>query len=371
MYIDVPKRAHERRRKKEGDGMEPTKKMLIMYILEILQKYSDAQHTLSQKDIREKLWDDYGMDAERKAIKRNLQNLIDMGYDIEYNEVTRMTPNPKTGKMEENTVTSDYYLERDFTDAELRLLIDGLLFSSHIPYSQLKKLVSKLEGLSNKYFEAHVKHIHAVPHDQPQSPSLFYTIETLDDAISRKRKVTFAYGEYGTDKKLHKRLKEDGTVRQYVVSPYQMAARDGRYYLICNNDEFDNAANYRVDRIMDIRILRDEPIRPFRELTTSSGRKLDLAQYMDEHIYMWSSDTSRVRFRITKSRLNSVFDHFGKDVTFEKETEDEVEVSARVTEAAMLQFAKNYAPYVVVLEPASLVEEIKEDVRKTLKAYGE
>ena len=34
--------------------MEPTKKMLIMYILEILQKYSDAQHTLSQKDIREK-----------------------------------------------------------------------------------------------------------------------------------------------------------------------------------------------------------------------------------------------------------------------------------------------------------------------------
>ena len=350
--------------------MEPTKKMLIMYILDILKRYSDADHTLSQKDIREILERDYDMKAERKAIKRNLQNLIDMGYEIEYEETTRMTPDPKTGELEESVITSDYYLERDFTDAELRLLIDGLLFSSHIPYGQLKKLVGKLEGLSNKYFEAHVKHIHAVPQDQPQTPALFYTIEVLDDAISRKRKVAFAYAEYGTDKKLHKRTREDGKVREYVVSPYQMAARDGKYYLICNNDEFDDAANYRVDRIVDIRILNDEPIRPFADLTNTSGQKLDLGKYMDEHIYMWSSDTSRVRFRIEKSRLNSVFDHFGKDITFEKETEDEVEVSARVTEAAMLQFAKNYAPYVVVLSPASLVEEIKEDIRKTLKAYG-
>ena len=118
-------------------------------------------------------------------------------------------------------------------------------------------------------------------------------------------------------------------------------------------------------------ILNDEPIRPFADLTNTSGQKLDLGKYMEEHIYMWSSDTSRVKFRIKKSRLNSVFDHFGKDITFTKDDGDEVEISARVTEAAMAQFAKNYAPHVVVLEPASLVEQIKEDARKTLEAYGE
>ena len=36
--------------------------------------------------------------------------------------------------MEENELWSDYYLKREFTDGELRLLIDGLLFSKHIPY---------------------------------------------------------------------------------------------------------------------------------------------------------------------------------------------------------------------------------------------
>lgn len=31
----------------------PPKKLLILYILDILQKYTDSDHRLSQKDIRE------------------------------------------------------------------------------------------------------------------------------------------------------------------------------------------------------------------------------------------------------------------------------------------------------------------------------
>ena len=74
--------------------MEPTKKMLIMNILEILRRYTDSEHTLSQKDILEILEKEYEMKAERKAVRRNIQNLIDMGYEIEYSESIRMVPNP-------------------------------------------------------------------------------------------------------------------------------------------------------------------------------------------------------------------------------------------------------------------------------------
>ena len=42
--------------------------------------------------------------------------------------------------MEESTILSDFFLEREFEDSELRLLIDGLLFSTHLPYSQCKGL---------------------------------------------------------------------------------------------------------------------------------------------------------------------------------------------------------------------------------------
>ena len=151
------------------DSMQP-KKLLIINILDILKKYTDENHRLSQKEIAKILEREYNMVADRKAIKRNLMNLIEFGSEfgceIDYSVTVRMieTTN-KDGEKElvESEILSDFYLVRDFTDAELRLLIDSLLFSKHIPYSQCKELIEKIEGLSNKYFSAKVKHICNLP----------------------------------------------------------------------------------------------------------------------------------------------------------------------------------------------------------------
>lgn len=144
---------------------------------------------------------------------------------------------------------------RDFTDAELRLLIDSLLFSKHIPYSQCKELIEKLEGLSNKYFKAKVKHIRTLPLNMPSNKQIFYNIDVLDEAISKGKQVKFAYNDFGVDKKLHPRLNGEGVVRRYVINPYQMAAANGRYYLLANYDKYNNISHYRVDKISEIKIL--------------------------------------------------------------------------------------------------------------------
>ena len=171
----------------------PLKKLIIMNILDILRRYSDEDHRLSQKDIVDILKTEYEMTVERKSVRRNIMNLMDCGYEIEYSESVRMVPNSKTGELEESYIWSDFYLVRDFTDGELRLLIDSLLFSKHIPYSQCKELVEKLEGLSNTYFRSRVKHIRTMPENAPENKQLFYTIEILDEAITRSRKVSFHY----------------------------------------------------------------------------------------------------------------------------------------------------------------------------------
>lgn len=206
---------------------KPPKKLLPMLILDILRKYTDEEHKLSQRDIRDILRDEYDMTADRKSVRRNLGTLMEMGWPIEYSEAIRMTPNTKTGESEETTVISDLYLEREFTDSELRLLIDSLLFSRYIPYNQCKELVGKLEGLSSRYFHVHVRHICTMSETLPRNPQLFYTIELLDEAISKSRKVAFAYLEYGMDKRQHRKRRVDGSVREYVVSPYQMVAKEG------------------------------------------------------------------------------------------------------------------------------------------------
>lgn len=78
------------------------KKMIILYILDILRKYTDADHRLSQREIEDILRTEYNMPADRKAVRRNLMNLIDSGYNIEYSESVRMVPNAKTGELEES-----------------------------------------------------------------------------------------------------------------------------------------------------------------------------------------------------------------------------------------------------------------------------
>ncbi|SES94001.1 Predicted DNA-binding transcriptional regulator YafY, contains an HTH and WYL domains [Pseudobutyrivibrio sp. C4] len=345
-----------------------SKKLSLFNTLEILKKYTDENHRLTQAELLDLLKQDYDMEIDRRTIKSNLMDLIELGYEIESQETTRMIRNEKTGEVEESTIMSSFYLVRDFSKPELRLLIDSLLFSKHLPYSQCKELVTKLESLSNKYFRSNMSYISTMPEDKTNNKQIFYNIDVLDEAISKGRKVSFKYLEYGTDKEQHVKLNQEGDERVYVVSPYQMVAKEGKYYLICNYDAYDDISNYRVDRIAKIQIL-DAKAKPFENLKWSKGQRLNLAEYMKNHVYMYASDDSTVCFRIIKSMISDVIDMFGKDVQFYDETEDSVCVRVNVNESAMIQFAQSYAPDVEILEPLSLREEVKKKLREGYRVY--
>ena len=370
----------ERRAKSMSDIH--TKKLLILYILDILQKYTDEEHRLSQKEIQDILKKEYEMPVDRKAIKRNLLNLIEYGSSIEYREVSRKEIFRKKsvvsdedsldledkGIPEDDLLWTDFYLKQKFTNEELRLLIDSLLFSKHIPYSQAKKLITKLESLSNIYFKSRSQYIYPLPVDRTDNKQVFYNISILDEAIRKKQKVLFEYAEYHTDKKMHLKKREDGSVREYVVTPYQMAVQEGKYYLICNYDKYDDISNYRVDRIRNIQVL-EEKGKPFETLKWSGHQPMNLNEYMKEHVYMYSSENAFVKFRIVKAMISDVIDLFGKGVNFSEETDTHVSVSVHVNERAAEQFAKNYAPDVVILQPKRLRDKLRYDLKKAWEAY--
>lgn len=370
----------ERRAKSMSDIH--TKKLLILYILDILQKYTDEEHRLSQKEIQDILKKEYEMPVDRKAIKRNLLNLIEYGSSIEYREVSRKEIFRKKsvvsdkdsldledkGIPEDDLLWTDFYLKQKFTNEELRLLIDSLLFSKHIPYSQAKKLITKLESLSNIYFKSRSQYIYPLPVDRTDNKQVFYNISILDEAIRKKQKVLFEYAEYHTDKKMHLKKREDGSVREYVVTPYQMAVQEGKYYLICNYDKYDDISNYRVDRIRNIQVL-EEKGKPFETLKWSGHQPMNLNEYMKEHVYMYSSENAFVKFRIVKAMISDVIDLFGKGVNFSEETDTHVSVSVHVNERAAEQFAKNYAPDVVILQPKRLRDKLRDDLKKAWEAY--
>ena len=167
------------------DNFEP-KKLALIRILQILQRYSDAKHPLKQEDIADILQRDYGTQIERKAIGRNISLLTEAGFEIE------------------STRDGSYLAERDFEDAELRLLIDSVLSSRHVTANHSRALVDKLCSLSNKYFRSHVKNVYSVDEwNKTDNVALFYNIEIIDEAIEKNRQVTFEFNKYGVDKKLH------------------------------------------------------------------------------------------------------------------------------------------------------------------------
>lgn len=348
-------------------GSRP-KKMMNMYIYDILRRNTDAKHPMTQREIQKRLKNEYDMVVDRKAIKANLEDLINDGsYNIEYSTRVRLTHNRLTGEIEKNDVLSSFYYNAVFTDSELRLLMDSVLFSKSIPTANKKELLVKLKDLSNKYFKFSTANIQFYESaDREINKELFYTIEILDEAITKGLQVKFLYNEYGTDKKLHRRLNENGEVREYIINPYTMVANGGKYYLICNYDKFDDISHYRIDRISDISVL-DTPVKPRNQVNGLVG--LNVANYMQEHIFMFGGKSIRAKFEMPKYLISDVLDSFRSNVDFKDLGNDKVLASVKINENDMRYWARLYASQIKITEPKELVEMCKQDMVNALALY--
>lgn len=320
------------------------KKMINMYILEILKKYSDCEHHLKQQDIINLIKRDYNIDTERKAISVNISRLTEFGYDI--------------------VRQNGYYLrEREFDDSELRLLVDSVLFSKNIPTSQAKDLIEKLQGLSSKYFSMKVKHVsnlNAIGHTS--NKQFFYNIEILDEAIDKELQVKFTYNKYGEDKKLHPRR-----LTKTLFNPYQIVASNGRYYVIGNVDKYDDVVYYRLDKITDITVLETSAKPKDKVIGLENG--FNLPKHMAEHIYMFNGETRKVLFKIDKSRFDDVVDWFGNDFQIRNSTDKYYLISVDVNINAMYYWALQYGAYVEILSPTELRENLGNTINKMCEKY--
>ena len=321
-----------------------SKKMLNMLILEILKEYTDAEHRLTQQQIIDKLKLFYDMDCDRRSIRNNIRSLQEMGYEIVTN-------------------SGCYLAEREFDDAELRMLIDSVLFSKNLSRAQAKRLIDKLKGFGNRHFHAKVSHVSTLPElFHTDNKQVMLALDVLNDAIDEKCKVSFIYNSYGTDFKLHPKRKEP-----YIVNPYQLVANNGRYYLIGNYDKYDNLSHYRLDRITSITKL-SEKTKPKKEIQEFS-QGWSLPAHMAEHIYMFSGDSVTVKFLTYPDMMDSLIDWFGKGFQIEEKDNGQILVTVKCNEAAMKYWALQFGEYVEIKEPARLRAAVKEAALRMAEKY--
>ena len=312
------------------NSFEP-KKLAILRILQILYKYSDVNHPLTQEDIAKYLSNDYGIVLERKSIGNNIALLRDeAGFDI---------VSEKRGS----------YLDgREFEDSELKLLIDSVLYSRYIMPKHAKDLIEKLSALGSRDFAKNLKTSYIIDHFHDRTFSvLFNTIDMLEE--------------------LHHVWDE-----KVVVNPYRLVSREGNYYLVCSYVDEDRLVNTRVEYISDIE-LTDIPRRPIEEM-----EKGDVAidNYLNAHPKMSNGSIVTVKMRVMRCIFDKLIENFGKDFTVE-EIKDEkiakfyVNVTLRANSWDIHRFALEYLGYITVLSPEWIIKKIKFYIKEGHEDYFE
>lgn len=327
---------------KNMESFEP-KKLALLRILQILETYTDFNHPLTHDEIVKKLYNDYNITVERKAIGRNIALLQDSGYDIE------------------TTKKGSYLNSRLFEDSELRLLSDSVLASRHIAATQSKRFIEKIASLSNKYFKAHIKNVYSVNEwNKSENVALFYNIDIIDEAVEKELRVKFDYNKYGADKKLHRSA-------THIVSPFQMILHNQRYFLMALQEKWQHINFFRLDRITNIEILTDKAT----PLRTIDGYKngIEYKRFSSSLPYMFSDEPEQIRFSIEEEwMIDQIVDWFGFDFKAEKE-DKKIIITVKASPHAMEYWAMQYLNNVEVISPQILRDRIAKNLQNALKKY--
>lgn len=321
-----------------------SKKALPLIILEILQKYSDENHRLSQRDIEQYLSEKYDLEVDRRSVKRGITDLIDLGLNIQYTEYTRNVRDKRSGIADEQAMLTDFYLERDFCDCEIRLLIDEILDSKYIPSRQRRELISKLEGLSSVYFRKGNNIIMVAPESDDNDNQLFYTIEMLEEAISASCMVNFKYKTFvaGSDGKIICRKMEER------VFPADMYMENGLYTMSCYT-ELGDIITFRIDYISDVKIIEN------RIMKTRKAK---------------SEKTDIVKFVTSDENLGAFVEEFGMHNLRVYKDGDEMIVKVKTNKKNALSFAIYNSANVDIVSPESYRNYVTGILKNGLSRYA-
>ena len=304
-------------------------------LLEILREYSDEKNILQMKDIISKMNTIYGIHPDRRTVYSAAALLIDLGYDI--------------SMYEENGV--GYYLRgRELEQSEVLLLTDAVYSFPFIPAKQSEQLIRKLQkqlSINQR------KHLTVVRQEKKtDNKQVFFNIELLDEAITTGKQVQFTYLQYELDKKLYPRRE-----KPYTVNAYGMVYMNEHYYLICSLVSFPKIALYRIDRMKDIKIIDIDCIKQF-----------DNKKAVADAIYGFAGEPEHIVMHCDKLILNDVIDKFGSDIHLSELDDNKFSASFDVPPHGVKFWALQYLPYVEVIEPKWLRNEIIESVKQN--KYG-
>ena len=321
-------------------------KLKLLYLLDILNKYTDDEHFITMQEIVKKLAD-CGVNAERKTLYNDLEELRTYGIDV-------------IG--EKDGLGYNYHIgNRKFELAELKLLVDAVQSSRFITKAKSKELIKKLNDLTSKYHAEELNHqVFVAGRVKTMNESIYYNVDLIHTAISEDVKIRFRYFMWNENKK--QVYRRNGAY--YSVSPWGLTWDDENYYLIGYDDEYEAIRYYRVDKMKKI-VLSDE-----KREGRDSFKSVDMAVYSKKRFGMSDGEETEVELLCDNNMAGVIIDRFGKNTPFVKQ--DEEHFVALVSVAVSIQFlgwVMSLGDGVKIVGPESVVLQMQDEVKRLKTAY--
>ena len=229
----------------------------------------------------------------------------------------------------------------------------------------LKYLLSKKDFLPVKnYQDAMCKIMSDIPNSQKNPVSIYSRFplsitadelklryDLLSIAIAKKQRVKIVYTSKSNKDHIH------------IIHPYKLFLYADSWFVLANKEGLEKVLYYKINRIKDIEVLINQP--SFRIPLYYKE-----SDYLDEFGMKNNGDWIQVKF-LVKNNANIMLNEriYGKDQKIEQISDNSSIVTCKMQDLEIVAFFLGWGSNCEVLEPASLKERLKEEIKKMQSIY--
>ncbi|WP_446787122.1 helix-turn-helix transcriptional regulator [Macellibacteroides fermentans] len=269
--------------------MDMYAKLRPLYLMQILKERTDEDNYLTTTQLCDILKRNYGLDTHRTTIKSDIEVLQRAGFSVD----------------ERRSTQNQYrYIDREFEIAELKIIIDAIASSKFITEEKSSELIKKVTTLAGASKARDLKRNVVVDgRGKIENKQIFYIIDTINDAINQRKKISFRKVEYNIKKE---RVLHNGG-ETYMFSPYSLVWDGDYYYIVGYSDKYQTIGSHRVDRIAELPTILDESAVP-------PPIGFDVSKYIRTTFRMYNAPRVEVELLCDNSVMDAIIDRFGPNV---------------------------------------------------------
>ncbi len=292
-----------------ADNMQ---KIKLIKLYELLRRETDSEHPISRRVLCQRLID-MGISSNVRTLSKDLAVLNSNGFEI----------------MSFLKDKERFYYVADHTLSlpEIKIIIDAIQAASFVTDKKTAELVEKVAALGGSHkAELLKKNMIRFNTRKHTNEAVLYTIDGIEDAIIRKKKIAFNYFHLNEKAEREFVLDSTGRKKRYYLEPVALIFNEDNYYLMAYNKKHPGTtASYRIDRIDHLEVVEESFLSE-----EALARISCVAEFTEQAFKMFSGEPEDVVLQFDKSLVEPIFDKFGEETSIKKSDDTTCETTVHV-----------------------------------------